>query len=235
MTKVFQQEIKNFHNRLLSGEKFAFSKYADGEWAMLNNKPIESMGEFVYNPAIDYFYSDKLLESYRFRDPGYYIGISCPCCQGIETHKMMIRVSKQPDEHITYANLFVNANYEYYVENIVPFYSTVKIVLVCNRNGKVENLPFKPEQIYVIDQHAYKNNYDLIEKIKSEHINTRDHVFLFSAGPLGNMLAHQLWEANKNNTYLDIGSTLNPWLKAEGHKRDYYMGKALGQRVCNWG
>lgn len=235
MTKIFQEEIKKLYARLISGEKFAFSKYADGEWAMVNNKPIESRGEFVYNPAEDYKYSDMLLESYRYRDDGYYIGISCPCCQGIETHKTMIRVSKQPEDHITYANIFVNANYSFYVENFIPYYATQKVILVCNRNAKVENLPFKPEQIYSIDKHAYKTNHDLIDIIKNEHKDTKDKLFLFSAGPLGNILAHKLWEENKNNTYLDIGSTLNPWLQAEGHKRDYYIGKDLGKRICIWG
>jgi hypothetical protein len=28
-----------------------------------------------------------------------------------------------------------------------------------------------------------------------------------------------------NNTYLDIGSTLNPLLKSAGFERDYYMGE----------
>jgi hypothetical protein len=235
MTKIFQEEIKKLHNRLLSGEKFAFSKYADGEWAIMNNQPIVAQGEFDFNPTKDYKYSDALLESYRFKDPGYYIGVSCPCCQGMETHKRMIRSSRQDDEHITYANIFVNANYPYYVDNIVPFYSTQKVIIVCNRHSKIANLPFKSEQIYHIEASAFKTNYDLIDVMKNDHKNTSDHLFLFCAGPLGNMLSHKLWEQNKNNIYLDIGSTLNPWLQAEGHKRDYYMGKSLGQRVCNWG
>ena len=235
MTKLFNEEIKTLYERLVSGKKFAFSKYADGEWAIMNNKPIVAQGEFEFNPLADYFYSDKLLESYRYRDDGYYIGVSCPCCQGMETHKMMIKVSKQPEDHITYANIFVNANYPFYVDNFVPYYATQKVILVCNRNGKVENLPFKPEKIYHIDQTAFKTNYGLIEEIKKDVVEVKDHLYLFCAGPLGNMLSHQLWEVNKNNTYLDIGSTLNPWLQSEGHKRDYYMGKDLSQRNCRWG
>jgi hypothetical protein len=233
--KVFTEEIKMMYERLVSGKKFAFSKYADGEWAILNNRPIESRGEFVFNPSIDYTYSDKLLESYRFKEPGYYIGVSCPCCQGADTHKAMIRASRQPEDNVTYANIFVNSNYQFYVDNFIPYYKTQRTILVCNRQGKIENLPFKPEQIYYIDSNAYKANYDLIETIKTEHKNTENHLFLFSAGPLGNMLAHQLWETNKNNTYLDIGSTLNPWLQAEGHKRDYYIGKDLSRQICTWG
>lgn len=233
-TKIFQEEIKIIEKRLISGEKFAFSKYADGEWGMMNNVVISSRGEFDYKQE-DVFYSTKLMESYRFKDDGYYIGISCPCCQGMETHKRMLLSSRQKEGHVTFANVFVNANYPYYVDNFVPFYKTQKVVLVCNRQAKLENLPFKPEKVYFIDHTAYKTNYGLIEEMKTDSAGVSDFVFLFSAGPLGNLLAAELWKANKNNVYLDIGSTLNPWLQAEGHKRDYYIGKDFSRQVCVWG
>lgn len=232
--KYFREEIKILEQRLLSGKKFAFSKYADGEWAMMNNQVVQSVGEFKYEQN-DIFYSTKLLESYRFKDDGYYIGISCPCCQGTETHKRMLLSSKQKEDYITFANIFVNANYPYYVENFVPYYKTQKTILICNRNAKLENLPFKPEKVYPIDHTAYKTNYGLIEEMKKDGIGISDHLYLFSAGPLGNLLAAELWKANKNNVYLDIGSTLNPWLQAEGHKRDYYIGKDFSRQVCVWG
>lgn len=235
MQKVFKKEIEILFNRLKSGKKFAFSKYADGEWAILNNKMIHARGEFLYNPQRDENFSKVLLESYQYKDEGYYIGVSCPCCQGIETHKRMIELSGQDDEHVSYANMFVNSNYDYYVNNFVPFYKTQKVILVCNKNGKVINLPFKPEQVYFIDQNAFTTNYDLVDKMKEEHKDTKDHLFLFCAGPLGNVLSYKLWENNKNNTYLDVGSTLNPWLQSEGHRRDYYTGKTLAYRDCVWG
>jgi hypothetical protein len=235
MTKIFHEEIEKLYNRLISGKKFAFSKYADGEWAIIKNEPIVARGEFEYNPMTDYYYSNKLLQSYQYQDDDYYIGISCPCCQGMETHTMMETVSQQKDDHITYANIFVNANYPYYIEKFVPYYATQKVILVCNRNGKVENLPFKPEKVYYIDATAFKTNYGLIEEMKKDVVDIKDHLFLFCAGPLGNMLAAELWQTNKENTYLDIGSTLNPWLQCEGHKRDYYNFKDLSNRVCTWG
>ena len=46
--KYFREEIKILEQRLLSGKKFAFSKYADGEWAMMNNQVVQSVGEFKY-------------------------------------------------------------------------------------------------------------------------------------------------------------------------------------------
>lgn len=232
--KYFKEELKILEQRLLSGQKFAFSKYADGEWAMINNQNVQSIGEFKYEQN-DIFYSTKLLESYRFKDDGYYIGISCPCCQGIETHKRMLLSSRQKEDHVTFANIFVNANYPHYVENFIPYYKTQKTILVCNRNAKLENLPFISEKVYFIDRTAFKTNYGLIEEMKRDSVGSSDYLYLFSAGPLGNLLAAELWKENKNNVYLDIGSTLNPWLQAEGHKRDYYVGKDFSRQVCVWG
>jgi hypothetical protein len=57
-----------------------------------------------------------------------------------------------------------------------------------------------------------------------EEDNIIDSIFLFCCGPFGNIIAHRLTEHNDKNTYLDIGSTLNPYLKSEGFKRDYYIG-----------
>lgn len=235
MSKIFSEEIRKLFQRLTSGQKFAFSKYADGEWAVINKKHVTSQGEFTFNPDHDSYYSKKLLESYQYKDDGYYIGISCPCCQGMETHKKMLHLSGQDDEHITYANIFVNNNYKFYVENFVPFYGTQKTVLIANRRSKFENLSFTPEKIHKIDNDAFKSNFDLVEKLKKECVDKENYVYLFAAGPLGNLLAAELWKTNKKNVYLDIGSTLNPWLQAEGHKRDYYMGRSLGQQDCVWG
>jgi hypothetical protein len=50
------------------------------------------------------------------------------------------------------------------------------------------------------------------------------------------MLSHQLWDDNKENIYLDIGSTLNPWIQSEGFKRNYYNGDPqYSNKVCIWG
>ncbi len=235
--KIFKEEIEKIYSRLESGEQFAFSKYADGEWAIINNTPVTSVGEFTYSPdsRSDSNTRYRLLESYKFRSPGYYIGISCPCCQGMQVHKRMLLSSQQPIEQVTFANVFVNANYPYYVEKFIPHYANREVVLVCNEQGLVSNLPFKPAKVYGIKQNAFRENPDLVVEIKLDSMNRQGALYLFAAGPLGNLLAHQGWKTNDKNTYLDIGSTLNPWLQSEGHRRDYYVGKELGRQVCVWG
>jgi hypothetical protein len=104
--------------------------------------------------------------------------------------------------------------------------------LIANINSKINNLPFKVEKFYPVGFNAWVENYDLIEEIKNEELSGK--LFLFCCGPFGNILAHQLYSNNKNNIYLDIGSTLNPWLQSEGFKRDYYCNGYFSNRACVW-
>jgi hypothetical protein len=230
MDKVFNKEIEKLFERLKSGQNFSFSKFADGEWMMIRGITLNN-NEFSYTNSDD-FYRQKLIEAFKFKDSGYYVGISCPCCQG-EEHQKMIDFSEQEHGQLTFANLFVNSNYLFYKNNFIPEYKNHKIHLIANKNSKIENLPFEVEKFYPVENTAWKNNYNLIEEIKKDNVIGK--LFLFACGPFGNMLAHQLWEKNKKNTYLDIGSTLNPWLQSEGFKRDYYIDDSnLIKQICIW-
>ncbi len=228
--KTFHGEIERIYDLLKSGKKFSFSKYADGEWSIMRRRFLNNK-EFKYS-LFDNFYRKKLIESFRFKDPGYYVGISCFCCQGDNYYKMK-KFSGQDEDHLTFANIFVNSNYSFFVDNFIPEFQKMSVYLVANENSKIDKLPFRVEKFYPVGFSAWKNNYKLIEEIKSD--NKKDKLYLFSCGPFGNILAHQLWEHNKNNVYMDIGSTLNPWLQSEGFKRDYYInGSECSKKVCIW-
>jgi hypothetical protein len=228
--KDFYQEIHRIFNLFKNGKPFAFSKFADGEWAAIINENLNN-GEFENNSGSNQFYRDKLIESIKFKDPNYYIGTCCPCCNGDRAQKMR-SFSGQDEEHMTFANVFVNTNYEKYKELFLEEYKNHEIHLVANKNSKIENLPFKVEKFYPVGFNAWINDYTLIERILET--NPKNKLFLFCCGPFGNILAHQLLLNNKENIYLDVGSTLNPWLKSEGFKRDYYCNGYFSKRKCIW-
>jgi hypothetical protein len=230
--KIFNEEIKKIFEKLQRKHPFSFSKYADGEWAIINGYNINN-GEFNYlNNNETEFYRQKLIESFQFKDLNYYVGISCECCGGQE-HFNMKEMSGQDNEHLTFANIFVNSNYKFYKENFISEYQNHKVYLIANKNSQIQNLPFKLEKFYPVEETAFIKNYNLIQEIQKENI--KNSLFLFCAGPFGNILAHQLFKFNSNNIYLDIGSTLNPWLKSEGFKRDYYTTEyGFKNRVCIW-
>lgn len=230
--KNFKEEIEKMYERLRSGSCFSFSKYADGEWKAMqgfpmNNQEFECSREHKFLDSIE-----KLQKSFKYKDSNYYVGISCPCCGGDE-HQRMKEYSEQPEENLTFANIFVNSNYAFYKENFLKEYAKRDIHLVANENSKVDNLPFSVEKFYPIGFSAWVNNSGLVEEIAKSELEGK--LVLFCAGPFGNILAQQLWEANKNNTYLDVGSTLNPWLESEGFRRGYYMETYRAKQDCIWG
>lgn len=228
--KDFEQEIYRIFNLFKKGAPFSFSKYADGEWAIMNDHYLNN-GEFEITNNTPNFFKYKLIESFKFKDQNYHVGISCPCCQGNESYKMTV-FSEQDQEHLTFANIFVNSNYQIYKETFLKEYNNYDIHLIANKHSKIENLPFKIEKFYPVGFSAWVNDYHLIEEIKQQ--NLKNKLFLFCAGPFGNLLAHQLHQCNKDNMYLDIGSTLNPWLQSEGFKRDYYIDGIFSKRKCIW-
>ena len=232
--KFFQEEIAKFFQKLQSQEPFVFSKYADGEWlAMQKIDCLPGNGEWVISAETQQS-SQLLIDSFRYRHKGYYVGISCPCCQGAN-HYYMKQFSSQDDEHLTFANLFVNANYQYFLDHFIPAFAQRPVVLVANRNSNLTDLPFAVEEFWGVGYNAWVDDLHLIEQMASK--NYQDHLMLFSCGPLGNILAHQLWQRNQHNTYIDVGSTIDRWLNNDvRNKRLYALGvPAFSQQVCVWG
>ena len=70
--------------------------------------------------------------------------------------------------------------------------------------------------------------YQMAQAVKEyiEKTNSRDAIVLCSAATLSNYIIYEAFKVNPNNTYLDIGSCLNPLLGLEGWKytRGYLTG-----------
>ena len=223
--KNYSKDIILLKEAIQNGEHITFSKFCDGEWAVLQNNHIDNK-EFHFNPSIDSFKRQKLLEAFQYNNERYLVGITCVNVFGIETHRRMKMVCGLPEERLTWADIWVNSNYQYFVKHIVPLFRSRAVVLFCNKNGKIENLPFTPYMVFPVENNAWEHNWDHIEIAKDVMYKFRHEnlLVLFCCGPFGNILAYELTKDCPQHTYLDIGSTLNPWLKSEGFKRDYYMG-----------
>lgn len=224
--KSYQEDIKILYEALSNKENFSFSKFCDGEWAVIKNQPINNK-EFWFDPnnSKDQYKRNNLIDSFQFDHPNYFIGITCVGVFGLDTHQEMKKVCGLQEYKLTWADIWVNSNYPYYIKNILPIYRARQTVLFCNSNSQVCNLPFEPRAIFNVSYNAWEDNWNIIEDAKKyiAQNNIQDHIFLFCCGPFGNILCHQLTQFNDKNTYLDIGSTLNPLLKSAGFERDYYI------------
>jgi hypothetical protein len=234
----YTKDFDKLKSKLISGENFAFLRFSDGEGFVLYDQYLE-LGERGYNlngaqgyayygkeeykvfdPEKHSFNRQKLIESLEYVAPNYYKGIpmkdSVAAFDGIFDE--IVENAGGDSEYLTFANLWNNANYPRFIEEIVPIFSNKKVVFVLNECANIDKLPFKVVKDFRIGSNCFIDNYDIIEVIKT-YVNDNDienHVFLFSAASLSNLLIHQLYEMNDSNTYIDIGSTLNPMMDMTG-------------------
>lgn len=226
----FKGNFFSLLEKLKNKEKFSFSKYADGEYAILINKKITNCDNWTFDPQKHQKHRDELLKSFKFNEDGYYVGISCPCCVPKQDVDWMRKNVGVENNNLTWANIFVNSNYKLFKEHFITEFKNHDIVIVANENADVNKLPFKVQEYIKISGTAWLDNFNLLEELPKKEYKNK--LFLFCAGPLGNMLSAKMWEKNKNNIYMDIGSTLNPWLV--GNNRGYLNGGASLKKICIW-
>jgi len=205
-----------------------------------------------YNPENDKWFHDELMEAFTFNMDGYYKGLSCRCClsgkHGMtanEEFEWQVKLSglDKNDEHLTWSNIFLNGNYIAYMEHILPYFWNYDIIYVANKAADFSRIPFKKniKKIFNVGENCMINDFHLVNQIK-EYIdknNIKNSLFLFSASSLSNILNYQLYKHNPENTYIDIGSTLNPILGFPLDRRyleGFWGGGSLEdlQKVCIW-
>ncbi len=240
--KTFDGDFTKFLNKIKNNEHFSLSRWGDGELMILEGKYIDirskGNGEFRYDPNLPQYNPARnaLQEAYIYKDDQYYIGIACPCCVGQDKYEYMKIKSRQDDEHLTWANIFVNANYRRTINELIPEMNNHSVTIIVNKNSKFDKLPFKPNQILLVGTDAWLDENELSRNIL-ENILMRDiknEIFLIAAGPFANILTHRLWKyGSKNNTYIDIGSILDPYLQLK-LTRGYHLGASTLDKVCIW-
>lgn len=249
--KYFDQEFDKFKDMLKRGENFSFSRFSDGECFILQNKKVvlgnnfyitgDKAGANIYGPEerksfdpednIDQGLRQHLIKSFEHKQKNYFKGI--PSKQDIH-----IDFDHEDEDDLTFANIFINANYERFIEEIVLTIFPERLILyVVNERADLSGLPFKVDKDFRIGSNCLRNNFDVINKVQNYIIDEciRDAVVLSSAASLSNLINYYGFSALSDNTFLDIGSSLNPYLgeKMQScmYTRDYLKTYWLKQKT----
>jgi hypothetical protein len=248
--KDFRKDFFYFYDKLKSGENFAFQRFSDGELRIMQGLELKltsdqcQIGDYHeksfyhpedfkhVNPVDHFFVADKLIEAYVFKKQNYYKGISCRCCVGDKDFQQMIDWHGG-GENLTWSNLWVNGNYRLFKEFIVSEFKNKKIVFILNKNASLKGLPFKVVKDFRVGDNCIVNDFDKHKEVARwiERKRIKNHVFLFSASSLSNIMIYELFKRYDNNTYIDIGTTLNMELGMKGIRK-YHVGKNF--KICIW-
>jgi len=240
-------------DKFKSGENFAYLRYSDGEMHILMNRSvivadtwwsIDGVVSYGTYDSTNYkdvdsiknkYFFDALKASYRYHDKNYFVGLSCRCCVGEENFKWMVDFRGGDDDHLTWANLLINGNFNKFKAEMLPLFNTKKVVFIGNEGMDISKLPFDVVKDFRVGENCMVNNYnlsdDIIKWMKENDI--KDHLFLFSASSLSEVLIHKLFLEEKENTYLDVGTMLNNYFGID-NTRVYLQGGATLNKICIW-
>jgi len=71
----FREDIEYIFAKLKKKENFSFSKYADGEFAILVNQAITNADNWTFKPELHSEIRTELIRSFQYKDPEYYKGM----------------------------------------------------------------------------------------------------------------------------------------------------------------
>jgi hypothetical protein len=265
--KIFSEEFDKFKGMLEGGVNFAFTRFSDGELFIMQNKEVQlaeqhfitgdTQGFGIYPPEEQKhfvpeehaFYKDKLVEAFQYKHESYYIGLSSRKDVGDEDFEWQLDLRGSKDEtKLTFANVLINNNYKRYVTEVVPMFNDRDILFVANERADFSRLPFKRNirKDFRIGSNCMINDYGKVEEVKSyiEDNNIEDHIILCGAASLSNYITHECFKDNQRNTFLDIGSTLNPllgkgmngWVHTRGYLTSFWLnsGDRYGTQIDEW-
>ena len=225
MQNKFQTDFEYYTNLIKSDTNFAYARYADGEVALMKGI---NVGHNTQAFAVDRWSSpnfltkvgEELLESLKHTEINYHYAISAHS-DSISDYKFL--TERINNNNITFANLWINANYQ----NMYKFYCELNkdVFVICNHRARKENFPFKVNEIFPFpdDCVAYWNEYgtDYIAELIEYTSQLENQTFFVSAGPVSEILIHNMYNANPNNKYIDVGSSIDEF--THGRKTRPYM------------
>lgn len=226
-THVFQQDLDAILQALDAKAVFALSRFADGERAVLEGTPIKGAdgwqvpGMTALRPA--------LMDALLYAEPSYYVGISCPCCSVSDREFYRTKVNV-PDPHLTYSNVFANANNQRWLE----WCHGKECLLVSS--SELSEPPFRvpqgTESNGVIDWFATGG----IDKLVDDLLRCQgDSPIFVAAGPAASVIVHRYWaRGRRDRPIINVGSSLDTLIHGRMTRGYHLPGHPNRSKVCVW-
>lgn len=212
----FSTDFDYYTDLIKSGANFSYARYADGEVRLMRGESVDTNSQAY---TVDKWLAPNqmtkvginLLETLTHTEGNYHYAISGKNDSITDYEYLVQRIS---NKNLTFANLWINANYQ----KMKNFYQTLErdVYLICNHKAKVDNFPFKVVEIFPFpdDCISYFNEFgeDYLSQLLEYTSNVQNKTFFISAGPVSEILIHQMYITNPNNQYIDIGSSIDEYV-----------------------
>lgn len=242
MRKDFVAEFQRFKNKILSKENFSMVRYGDGEISLMKGNPIGMHTQAFqtdgwYCDAKQYKLGSALLDCLNHTESNFYYALPSPN-QSMPNYSYLRERINQPEENITFADIWVNGNYPKFKQFLVHELNEPVVLIASEKVLMRSGLPMECKMFLPVPTdvvHVYEDKSDEIDEslinMAKEH---NDTLFMISAGPLSEAIIHRLYCFNPKNRYIDFGSSLDEFI--HGRKTRPYMeeGTQFYGEIVKW-
>lgn len=224
-------EFDQFRLRFLKGIPTTFVRFSDGELEVLRGNPLSILNGVVnwrlgtldakypehdnksFVPERDGALRADLTASALYRSEGYFKGVPTSSNKAVGDRDYMIQLNGGDKDGLSFSDLFINENYLNFLNNILPiFLANVNVMFIGNFRADLSRLSDMWTHLPVQDN-AFPN-YEvvlprLLTKLSSAEMSS---VILSSASSLTNILGHKLHEIRPDISFIDVGTSLNPFV-----------------------
>jgi glycosyltransferase involved in cell wall biosynthesis len=233
LNKIFlDKEFDKFWEKIKDGDNFSLARNGDGERAIMTGLHITAQEGWKSPEHISKLGQD-LLKTLEVENDNVFCAISCPCCDPAAYYWYLTRIKNR--KNITFANLWVNANYHKFKENFESLNRDA--VLIANyaaRGHKIGNLNILKHYEISDDCISFweHNAPTVIAAIKKDYGNENNLLYVVSAGPMSGPIIAELYKNNPNNCYVDFGSSIDPYYRKTFTRPYMKKGSRYAERNC---
>jgi hypothetical protein len=216
-----------FWGMIEKGENFTFSRYADGEVMLMKGNQVDFNTQAY---KVDKWgapnhltkLGSELFDSLKHTENNYYYAISSTTDNKSDYDFLNENITQSKDK-LTFVNLWINANYLKMKKNLCKL--TRDVVVFCNHKATKDNFPFNVIDITKFPDDCvnfWENNSEAFKtEITQKYKDYNNTLFLISCGPASEVIIDALYKSNPNNTYIDVGSSIDEFV--HGYQTRPYM------------
>jgi len=191
--------LKEIIEKIKIKEPFAFSRWGDGEWLNIRKAPGKNCdGNIYYHDLGDEL--KKIVETKQ----DYYLG-----AQDYKKFNLLSDVENYKNQNWIDGDIFHKASIENKLGDFIEVLENTEIVYTGNESLK--ELSFINTFITIPYSNVWKRKEYLMDLLIPT-LADNHKVYLFSAGMATNAFIHELWNINKKNTFIDVGSVFDPYV-----------------------
>ena len=214
---------------------FALIRPSDGEYSVIKGQTLTNCDKWTFQAGGQL--QTDLTDAVQTDVSGLYVGIPCNTCNKswnctqpiYDEYRALVKT-----QNITYANIFMNANWPAFVNMLKE--DTRPLYVVTSGSLGTTDLSIRGRHIidpFLVnkwDQEGVKETEKILDFVKSKN----NALICFSAGPLSKVWIPKCWALNPTNTYLDVGAALDPFTKGPEIKSRFYTdrGHAFAKEAC---